>query len=82
MKVIDKDDSGKVVKQIVINTVENSKCDYPVITFSGTKYEPVLILTGTDDQFNLLISRIQKDLINELRNSRRVTPDTSDIPEF
>ena len=70
MKVIDKDDSGKVIKQIAINTAD--ECDYPAITFSGTKYEPVLILTGTDDQFNLLISRIQKDLINELRNSENV----------
>ena len=70
MKIIDTDDSGKVVKQIAINTAD--KCDYPAITFSGTKYEPVLILTGTDDQFNLLISRIQKDLINDLRNSENV----------
>ena len=82
MKVIDKDDSGKVVKQIVINTVENSKCDYPVITFSGTKYEPVLILTGTDDQFNLLISRIQKDLMNDLRNSGIIIPDSDNPEEF
>lgn len=70
MKIIDTDDSGKVIKQIAINSAD--ECDYPVITFSGTKYEPVLILTGTDDQFNLLISRIQKDLINDLRNSGNV----------
>ena len=70
MKIIDTDDSGKVIKQIAINSAD--ECDYPVITFSGTKYEPVLILTGTDDQFNLLISRIQKDLINDLRNSENV----------
>ena len=65
MKVIDKDDFGKSIKQIAINTAD--KCDYPAITFSGTKYEPVLILTGTDDQFNLLISRIRKDLQADLK---------------
>ena len=80
MKIIDTDDSGKVIKQIAINTAD--ECDYPAITFSGTKYEPVLILTGTDDQFNLLISRIQKDLINDLRNSEINIPNLDNLEEF
>ena len=65
MKIIDTDDSGKVIKQIAINSAD--ECDYPVITFSGTKYEPVLILTGTDDQFNLLVARLRKDLQADLK---------------
>lgn len=57
--------SERPVKQVIIDMGLKMSEDLPCITFSGTKFEPVLILTGTSNQFDILISRIIKTLNGE-----------------
>lgn len=48
------------IKQVAINVSKIS--GIPNITFSGSKYEPVIILTGTDEEFNHMIEYLKLEL--------------------
>jgi hypothetical protein len=53
---------GKPVKQITVNICETFDERFPEISFSGTKYDPILIITGTDDQIKTFVSLIWREM--------------------
>ncbi len=46
------------IKQVKVDT--SDVLNIPAITFSGTKYSPILFLTGTEEEFQNLITYIEK----------------------